>query len=43
MLAATIAYVEQQRERHQTQGFQEEYLALLNRHAIDYDERYIWG
>lgn len=43
MLATTIAYVERQRERHQTLGFQEEFIALLDRHAVDYDRRYMWG
>jgi len=42
-LAATIAYVERQRERHQAMGFRDEFLALLGRHAVAYDERYVWG
>ena len=35
-------YIENQRERHQTQTFQEEYRALLIRHEIEFDERYLW-
>ena len=42
VLAATIAYVERQRETHLARSFQEEYRALLDRHRIAYDERYLW-
>jgi putative transposase len=38
-----IRYVEGQREQHRRQTFQEEYRALLDRHSIEYDERYLWG
>lgn len=38
-----IRYVEAQREHHRRQTFQEEYRGLLERHGIDYDERYLWG
>ena len=36
------AYVLGQREHHRTRTFQEEYLAFLKRHEIEYDERYLW-
>ena len=36
------AYIENQREHHRTQTYQEEYRALLDRHGIEYDERYLW-
>ncbi len=35
-------YVQNQREHHRTKTFQEEYIALLQRHEIEYDERYLW-
>jgi putative transposase len=35
-------YIRGQREHHRTRSFQEEYLALLQRHEIEYDERYLW-
>ncbi len=35
-------YIENQREHHRVRTFQEEYRALLERHGIEYDERYIW-
>ena len=36
------AYIEGQREHHQKRDFKTEFLALLNRHGVKYDERYIW-
>jgi len=35
-------YIRNQREHHRIHTFQEEYRALLNRHGIAYDERYLW-
>jgi putative transposase len=42
-LPEIMQYIEGQGEHHRTKTFQEEYLAFLKRHAIEYDERYIWG
>ncbi len=36
------AYIRGQPEHHRTRTFQEEYRAFLNRHQLDYDERYLW-
>jgi len=41
-LKAVPQYVEGQPEHHRTRTFQEEYRALLRRHGIDFDERYVW-
>ena len=38
-----IEYVKNQREHHQTRTFQEEYRAFLEKHGIEYHERYLWG
>ena len=39
----TIAdYIKNQREHHRTKSFQEEFVLLLKRHNIAYDERYLW-
>jgi REP element-mobilizing transposase RayT len=38
----TIAYIEFQAEHHRHKSFQEEFLAFLKKHRIEYDERYIW-
>lgn len=35
-------YIERQEEHHRTRTFQEEFIALLKRHGLSYDERYIW-
>jgi hypothetical protein len=36
------AYILSQREHHRTKTFQEEYLALLQKHQIDYEGCYLW-
>ena len=41
-LDKTVAYIQRQEEHHRKKSFQEEYLAFLKRHKIDFDERYIW-
>jgi REP element-mobilizing transposase RayT len=35
-------YVENQKKHHRKQGFQEEFRALLKKHNVKYDERYVW-
>jgi REP element-mobilizing transposase RayT len=35
-------YIADQEEHHRKRTFQEEYLALLAEHEIEYDERYLW-
>jgi putative transposase len=37
-----VRYIENQREHHKRQTFEEEYISLLNLHGIDYDERYVF-
>lgn len=41
-LENVIEYIRHQEEHHKTATFQEEFLALLKRHQIEYDERYLW-
>jgi REP element-mobilizing transposase RayT len=41
--ADTKTYIANQREHHQTKTFQEEFMAFLERHGIDFDPRYVWG
>jgi REP element-mobilizing transposase RayT len=43
VLPELTKYIENQREHHRTKTFQEEFVAILDRHGIAYDERYIWG
>jgi putative transposase len=35
-------YIADQKEHHRARSFKDEFLALLERHGLDYDERYIW-
>jgi len=35
-------YIKGQEAHHQKQNFQEEFLALLKKHRVEYDERYLW-
>jgi REP element-mobilizing transposase RayT len=39
----TKSYIANQREHHRTRTYQEEYIAFLERHGIEYDPGYIWG
>jgi len=36
-------YIQNQREHHSTKTFKDEYLALLKKYKVEYDERYVWG
>ena len=35
-------YIQNQEEHHRKQTYQEELVALLERHGIEYDPRYLW-
>ncbi len=37
-----IRYIANQREHHRTMTFKEEYLEILKRYGVPYDERYVW-
>lgn len=39
----TIGYIRIQRQHHSKSIFQTEYISFLQKHDIDYDERYLWG
>ena len=41
-LDKTIEYIKGQETHHRKMTFQEEFLALLTKHHIEYDERYLW-
>jgi hypothetical protein len=38
-----IRYIRNQEKHHRRMTFQEEFLALLKKQRIDYDERYLWA
>ncbi len=42
-LADVIEYIKNQRRHHQRKTFQQEYLEFLEKHGIEYDQRYVWG
>ena len=42
-VAAVRKYIVGQEEHHRKMTFQEELLALLKRHELEYDERYLWA
>jgi putative transposase len=39
----TQRYITNQAEHHRTRSFEDEFIAFLNRHEVDYDPRYVWG
>jgi REP element-mobilizing transposase RayT len=41
-LDKTIEYIKGQETHHCKMTFQEEFMALLKKHRIEYDERYLW-
>ena len=38
----TIAYIQSQAEHHRRLTYQEEFMRILKKHGIQYDERYVW-
>lgn len=36
------SYICNQREHHQVRTFQEEYRTMLQKHSMEFDERYVW-
>ena len=41
--ADTISYICSQAEHHRKRGFEEEFLAFLKKHRIEYDLSHVWG
>ncbi len=42
-LEAVAGYIRNQRAHHEKRNFQEEYIEFLQKHNVEYDERYLWG
>jgi len=36
-------YIASQEEHHKKTAFQDEFIALMEKHGVEYDERYVWG
>ena len=43
VLPEVVAYIRKQEAHHRKMTFQEELIGLLERHGVEYDERYIWA
>jgi putative transposase len=41
--ANTISYIRSQPEHHRKRSFEEEFIAFLKKHDVEYDPRYVWG
>jgi len=39
---SVVEYIGGQEEHHRKMTFQEEFVALLKKHHVEYDERYLW-
>ena len=39
---ATHNYILNQEQHHKKETFQEEYLRILKKYQVEYDERYLW-
>jgi REP-associated tyrosine transposase len=39
----TIAYIQNQPEHHHKRSFEEEFVAFLKKHGIEFDAKYVWG
>lgn len=40
---AVVEYIKNQRQHHQNQTFEDEYVSLLRLHGVDYDKRYVFN
>ncbi len=40
---ATLSYIARQEEHHRKRDFQSEFIAILKKHRVEYDPRYVWG
>ena len=41
--AETIAYIQSQAEHHRKRSFEEEFVAFLKKHGVEYDPQYVFG
>jgi len=39
----TIAYIRSQAEHHRKRSFEDEFMAFLKKHDVEYDPKYMWG
>ncbi len=43
LLDNIVKYIQNQEKHHRKMTFQEEFVALLEKHRVEYDERYLWS
>jgi len=43
VMPRVLDYIRGQEEHHRRADFKQEFIALLNKHGIPYDERFVWG
>jgi putative transposase len=43
VLPRVMAYIQGQPEHHKKADFKQEFIALLKKHGIPFDERFLWG
>lgn len=41
-IPSVVQYIKDQREHHSHQSFEDEYVALLKKHGIEYDDRFLF-
>lgn len=41
-VGAVKAYIAKQKEHHQTRSFKDEFMAMLRKHSIEFDQRYVF-
>lgn len=41
-IPAVTQYIVDQKKHHARRGFREEFLGMLQKHELDYDENYLW-
>jgi REP-associated tyrosine transposase len=41
-MSETVDYIKNQAEHHRTRTFQEEYLAVLGKHNLQFEDKYLW-
>jgi len=42
-IATVVRYIQNQERHHKRMTFEEEFIALLKKHGIEYDPRYVFG
>jgi hypothetical protein len=40
---AVVRYIQNQEEHHRKMSFDEEFVALLRKHGVEYDPKFVYG